>query len=371
MRPLVWGDHLIGLVLAVATVVVLLATMDLGFTRDEGYYFKAAELYVGWFKELAAHLKAGTDWRTSFGQASIDRHWSYNGEHPALPKALFGLSAWVFHEWLGWLSVSTAMRLPAALCAGLLSYLIYLFGAERWGRPQGIFAAAAMVLLPRPFFHAHLACFDYPMTAMWFLVLYGYWRSLRSTLWGWATGLFFGLALSTKLNAFFLPPVVVLHWMWVYGPRTRLLQTEDGWRIQLPPVPVALLSMAFLGPVVWYMLWPRHWFDTFNRVSWFMSFHLNHVHYFQSYFGQNLYAPPFPVAFPVTLSVVTLPEVTMLAWLCGMVLLVGRWLRSDGGWSIMEWVRTPIRARLGAVTADPLGSGWWLLLGGVVPIAII
>ena len=366
-----WTDHLIGVALAAVTVAVLVATMDLGFTRDEGYYFKAAELYLGWFKELAGHLEAGSDWRASFEQASIDRHWGYNGEHPALPKALFGLSAWVFHEWLGWLSYSTAMRLPAALCAGLLSYLVYLFGAQRWGRAQGAFAAAATLLMPRPFFHAHLACFDYPMTLMWFLVLYGYWRSLRSASWGWATGLFFGLALSTKLNAFFLPIVVVAHWALVYGPRTRLLKAGDGWRVRIPPVPVALLSMASVGPLVWYLLWPRHWFDTFNRVWWFMSFHLNHVHYFQSYFGQNLYAPPFPVEFPVALTLVTVPEVTQLAWAVGAVILVGRWARSDGGAAALEPLRRPLRERFGETAPDPTGSGWWLLLGGVLPVAII
>ena len=48
-----WRDHVIGLSLAVAYVVWLLATArSLGFPRDESFYFQAGTTYARWFERL-------------------------------------------------------------------------------------------------------------------------------------------------------------------------------------------------------------------------------------------------------------------------------------------------------------------------------
>ena len=114
--PLAALDLVLALVLVMGTVALLLKTMDLGFTRDEGYYFRAADLYLGWFKELAQNLESG-DWRDSFTQKNIDKHWWYNSEHPAAPKALFGLSSWLFHEKLGWMSLRLLWSTALITCS--------------------------------------------------------------------------------------------------------------------------------------------------------------------------------------------------------------------------------------------------------------
>lgn len=370
-RALTWQDHALGLTLGLGFVVVLLASLDIGFTRDEGYYFRAAYQYLGWFKELAHNLGQG-DLGTSFTQENIDKHWAFNQEHPVFIKALFSLSYWLFHETLGWLRPSSAMRLPAIASAGLLIHLVYLTGAEAFGRWQGVLAALLTAAMPRPFLHAHLACFDYPVTTLWFLVMYAWWKGLRSTGWGWATGLMLGLGLSVKHNIFFVPPTLVLHWLLLRGDQIGLVRAEGRKRLQLPPFPVAFLSMAVLGPLVWYALWPSHWFDTWNRVAWYFKFHLRHVHYFQYYFGQNLYAPPFPVAFPFMMSALTLPPITLLASALGSLKLATGWARASGGSPWLEPLRRRARHLLGEGPAlDPRGTGWWLALGALVPFAVI
>ena len=365
-RRLTWVDQAIGLGLGAIFVAVLLLTMDMGFARDEGYYFHAAFEYLGWFK--------GMSWASlseSLSQATIDKHWGYNQEHPVLPKVLFGLSYWLFHESLDWMPASTAMRLPGALFSGLLVTLVYLFSAEAFGRWQGLCAAILTAAMPRPFFHAHMAAFDAPVSTMWFFVMYAHWKGLRSTRWGWATGVIFGLAMSIKHNVFFLPPLLVLHWLITRGASTRSVEVAGRRQIQLPPVPVSFLSMAVLGPLVWFALWPSHWYDTFNRIAWYFSFHLKHVHYFQYYFGQNLYEPPFPVSFPFVISLVTMPPATILAFALGALGLVAVWLRTEGGAGFMAPLRSPIQTRFGELPADPRGTGWWLALGAFVPFAII
>lgn len=349
-----WFDRVAALVLGAAFVAVLLATTDIGFTRDEGFYFRAAFQYLGWLKILGEGV-ASLDLSEAFSQAAIDKHMGYNQEHPVLPKLLFAGSYWLFHETLGWLRPSDAMRLPGILSAGLLTYLVYTFTTEAYGRIAAVVACVALAAMPRPFFHAHMACFDAMMVTMWFFVMVAWWRGLRSTGWAWAAGVVFGVALSVKHNAFFLPALFVVHWAIIAWRQTQLGRGDEGeLRLRLPNLPIAFVSMAIIAPVVWYVLWPNHWFDTYDRIAWYLKFHLHHVHYFQYFFGENLYAPPFPFHFPFTLSALTLPPATMAAGLLGMVACVGTW-----------WSRRKTKE------ADSRGTGWFMALGVLVPFLII
>jgi hypothetical protein len=73
------------IVVGVAVIVGMTAG-SLGFTRDEGYYFKAGELYGAWWRLLF------TDPTTALSTAGIDKHLSYNPEHPFLLKGAFAAS---------------------------------------------------------------------------------------------------------------------------------------------------------------------------------------------------------------------------------------------------------------------------------------
>ena len=160
-----WRDHLIGAALAVVYVVWLVTgARALGFPRDEGVYFRAGRRVRRWWRSIS---ERGTD---AFQQGAIDAAFSANHEHPPLMKTLFGLSGWLFHEkWHVFTDASTAMRLPAMATAGLAIWVTYLFGRAPLGRRAGLVAGVLLALMPRVFFHAHLACFDVPITAMWIL----------------------------------------------------------------------------------------------------------------------------------------------------------------------------------------------------------
>lgn len=309
-----WVDVAIALAVAGLTLVILVSTMQMGFTRDESFYFHAAYQYIGWFEELWANVQQGQIGQ-SFTRENVDQHWSYNPEHPVLMKTLFALSHALFHEKLGWLSASSAMRLPGAMSASLLMSIVYLWARQLFGRKYGLLAVALLLTQPRFFFHAHLTCFDVPVIFVWTAVVYAYWRSLDSRGWGVACGLFFGLALSTKLNAFFLPVVLVGHWVLA---NARDFGVERGpFRLRIPGVPHAFVWMAILGPILFYALWPRHWFETTARVQWYLEFHLKHVHYFVYYFGQNIQQPPFPISYPFVMTLVTVPVSILAAFFAG------------------------------------------------------
>jgi hypothetical protein len=327
-------DKLIAWAIFVITSLTLItASRTQGNTRDEGYYFDAAELYWGWYGELGDNLAAGHPLK-SFSKQSVDHWFGYNHEHPALMKTLFGLSWRLFHKCkcrgqaghpVGYnkphrtipiLDEEAALRLPAHLLVGAMAAVIFLFGLQAWSRRAGIVAAVLAVMSPRLFFDAQLAAFDAPIAALWVIVVYAWWRSLMDPKWAWRTGVLFGLALATKHNAFFLPFILIAHYLWVHRSTLR--------RKKMPPIPRALIWMATVGPLVYLACWPWLWFDTVNRFREYMAFHVHHVYYNMEYLGRNYNKPPFPLSFPYVMTLFTAPATTLALAIIGTVLLIKR-----------------------------------------------
>jgi hypothetical protein len=315
-----------------------------GFGRDEGQYMRAGERYWGWFEELGANLKRG-QWRQSFTPAGIDRYWSDNApDHPVIMKTLYGLSWRAFHRCtctgparsLHPLAVrgrhvtlplfareSTAFRFPAILFSGLLIALVYLFA--RQFIPPLPSAVAAMLALAQPhyFFHAPIACFDAPITTLAFAVGFAYWKSLRSPRWGVLAGVVFGIALGVKHNAWLMPIFLAGHYLW--------MRRGDVRKFRLPRIPLAFVSMALLGPVIFFMHWPWLWHTPVARTRLYLNRHLQHEHYNFEYLGKNWNEPPtdrndklLRSTAPLVETGLTVPVTTLALSLWGAALLLRR-----------------------------------------------
>ncbi len=316
-------EPLLALLVFGATVAILqTASRTQGNTRDEGYYFDAAEQYYAWYGELGDNLVRFQPLK-SFERRAIDRWFSYNHEHPALMKTLFGFSWRLLHRChcpadagrhpiaypqrhatLALLSEQQAMRLPTHLLIAAMVLLVYFFGARAWSRRAGLLAAGLSLLAPRFFFDAELACFDGPVAALWLATCYAYWRSLEDRRFGAVTGIVFGLALATKHNAFFLPVVLLVHYFWIWR---RAISAG-----QSPPPARAFVWMALLAPLVYFACWPWLWFNTVARFREYVAFHVHHVYYNMEYFGRNYNKPPFPLSFPYVMTLLTLPVTTLV-----------------------------------------------------------
>src|SRR3954469_6322386 len=161
-RSLDRWDWLVCALLVVSYLALLLSTVhDLGYARDEGFYFQAARSYEAWFELL------GSDFRRAMEPATVDRYWSANHEHPALMKSLFALShRYLFSGWQLFREQGTAYRFPGMVVSTLGVVVTYLWGARESGRWAGVVGALSLALMPRIFYHSHLACFDMPVTAM-------------------------------------------------------------------------------------------------------------------------------------------------------------------------------------------------------------
>lgn len=310
-RPIGWRDHLVGLALCTGYVALLLGTAgDLAMARDESFYVGAADSYGEWLT-LLVHDRAA-----ALQEPTIDRYWQVNSEHPALMKTLFALSHLAQEKWHVFSRPSDAYRFPGMLCAGLLLWLLYVFGARAHSRTAGAFAAAAFALMPRPFYNAHLDCFDLPITFFITVVVYCYWRSLTSWRWAILAGLAYGLALATKHNAWFVPGMLLVHWLWMLAWELRARRRGEAKRVSL--VPWWLLAMATLSPLVFWGSWPWIWHDTIARVGAYGGFHLHHEYYNMEYFGRNWFWPPFPRSYAFVMTAFTVPTTTLVLALAGL-----------------------------------------------------
>jgi hypothetical protein len=363
--------HLIGFALCAVYVFVLMRTArHLGFARDEGFYFHAARSYAGWFQLLMTHRAE------ALTRGAIDAAWGVNHEHPSLMKSFFGLSWLILHEKLHWIrQESLAFRLPGMIMGGLGLWVTYIFGLRAWGHRVGLMAAVLLACTPRVFYHAHLDCFDVPVMTMWVAVLYCYWRSMDGG-WRWAiiTGVMWGLALETKHNAWFVPFLVVAHFALVRGRDI----VGDARRGNFP-IPLALVTMAVLGPLIFYALWPWMWFDFMRgadgrpgRLAEYVGFHMNHAYYNMEFLGHNWFRPPFPRSYSWGMILFTVPGITLVLALIGML----RQLRA--GFDEASWLgylvpRVPALARVRAwaetTRGDARGTTLLLFMGFLVPLA--
>lgn len=307
-------DAAIAAALFLLTVVVVgLTAESVGFTRDEGYYFKAGEQYWGWFAELGRSFASG-DFGRPFEKAVIDRHLSYNYEHPVLVKNAFALSYGILKETLGIFdTASAAFRFPAWLFAGLSVALVYLLARSLLRRRAALLAALLWISMPRAYWHMHLACFDIPVVAAHTWLVLAYLKGRRTVKGALLVGVAFGLAAAVKHNVLIAPAFFVLHWMLVEAKRPS--RAVAGVRV--PPLPLAFFSMALLGPVVFVLHWPYLWPDVLQRVGRYLAFHLHHEHYPILWFGDLLTEPPFPVSFPFVMSAVTVPVPVLTLFVLG------------------------------------------------------
>ena len=315
------GYRTIGVFLAVLTTLLVISNQqEVGLARDELVYMSSGSQYAKWWRAALPGAE-GTS------RKEITKSWGgpsptdNNREHPPLIKTAMGFSKIILSDWLG-VDETTAYRLPSALLHGVLVLLVFMFVLELFGFAEATMSALLVMLLPRALFHAGLACFDAPIMTLWFATVYAYWKALDGRKWPWQVGIVFGLALATKHTALLLPIALGLHYL-VVGVRDRgIAFLPYRWRV--------IVSMLVLAPLTFIALWPWLWFDTFDHVRDWLTFHLTHVHYNFEYLGDNWNAPAFPWHVALVTTLFTVPVATLVASVLGACSWIAQRARFDG-----------------------------------------
>jgi len=280
----------------VASSVTLVTLDDPGLTWDEPFSIVPGRVYAAWFGDLL---------RLPFGRQAIHAYWSPNHEHPPLAKLLMGAA----QALLGDGQCIVASRSAVAVLFALLVVLVLQFGSRAFGGLAGLMAAASLMCMPRVFGHAHFAALDVPMALTWLLAVVTFRRAINSGAWRASalSGLCFGLALLTKINAVFLPLVLVGWGLGFHGKRA------------IRP----LLWTFGVGAVVFFVGWPWLWYETaarlwgYLRPTWRTPIPL-------MYFGEVYADKAAPWHYPIVLTMTTIPVGILFLVLVGTAKAVRR-----------------------------------------------
>jgi len=300
------GNGTIAILLACVTTIVLTTTAPaIGMTWDEPAYIEGANFYARWFWMLVK------DPARAIEPTTIETYWGVNHQHPPVEKIWSGL-VWLVARYF--FDQLTAFRFGPILMVALLEALLYLMIAGTYGQVAGLFAAAALMTLPRFFFHAHLAALDVPVAVASFAITFLFWKTVDWKGWAWGLlwGVVWGLAVAVKLNGVFIP-IALLIWFLIFRRK---------WSVAL-----RLFLMGLIAVPTFFLVWPWLYYQTWTRVLEYFNYHLHHVMMGQWYFGQFYMPPPWHFVFVILWAVVPL---TVMAMFLAGILRAGKG-RRDGG----------------------------------------
>lgn len=277
-----------------------------GITLDEAFDVQqGVRLAKGIPEWIAGNLSTADLWSESPRAATRGLHrrplFGYHlPDHPPLGRLWLGIA----HELSARASaasgesppfVTAAARTGSAVAFGLTVLLIGWVTARWYGPLAGFAAALALVTMPRLFGHAHLAALETVMDLAFVAALLS-----AAALWGdkppgWKTaaftGVLFGLALLTKIQAVLLPVPVALWAVWRY--RTRAI------------VPLAIWGSVAL--VVFFVGWPWLWFDPAGHLMQYFGRTTGRVTLKVFYFGTVYADRETPWHYPFVMFLLTVP----------------------------------------------------------------
>ena len=319
-----------------------------GLAWDEPNYFYASDLEIQWLVEFGKNLFSGQVTK-SLPDDIIKAawHWDpYHVPHPPFSRILSGLTKAIFSPIV---DKFTAYRLAPALFFAMLVAVMYSWMACLFDRTTGLFSALTLVLIPNLFGFAHFAVTDMPLTAMWFVTAYCFWRGLENWKWSVVLGIVWGVALSTKFPALLIP-IPLLLWAHLYHRRAY---TDN------------VFAMSFISPVVMIAVQPYLWHQTFLRILEFLYEGVSRAYrpetnYSVFFFGQLYFTKELPWYYPFFITGVTTPETILLLALAGMVALV--WARPHREAMVLFLFNTALLLIAGLLPGAVLHDGMRQLL---------
>lgn len=329
-----------------------------GISWDETIHFYRGQAYIQYFltgkttyDNLPQTNLQGTNGdpdkvtipRRSFYQSDL-----YNGEyflkndsgHPPLNGELAALSNFIFYQKLGILGDVQSHHLFNILASTLLVFVVAYFAAEYFGIYVAIISFLALVTYPLFFAESHFNIKDPPQTAFFTAAIWAFVNSLKkgSIFWLVLFYLFLGLALGTKLNALFLPLVLLFY----LALRYRDYFFKPGKVFN--SIPKKYLTVLVIGPIIPFLIffisWPYLWQDPVSNT-------LNIFRYYKEigtgahYQPENFFLGGFNT-FPWQWILFTTPPLTLILLFLG---LVSVWIQRGKkliGLLLIFWFLMPI-----------------------------
>lgn len=232
--------------------------------------------------------------------------------------------------------------------AALTVAVTYLFASRAFERYIGVFSAALLASLPFFYGMSRYVSLDLPVTLLTCATIYAFYLGVegRSVPWVLLSALLFGLAGSAKVSGFVVLLVLAAWPVLRFGSKlpSMILALMRRRRSFL----AALAIYPLVGAVVFVVIWPWLWVDTFNRLlgsdgvltyagrfkAW------GHEEFFEG--GLMWHPPPY---YYLYYFLVKTPIPVLLLFLIGLVpLLDVKFRRQSGGASVLTalWFIVPL-----------------------------
>ena len=206
--------------------------------------------------------------------------------------------------------VTACARAASAVAFAALVFLVGVVATCWYGRLGGASAAIAVVLMPRLFGHAHLASLEtwtnltyvgtvLSVAAAWTRPSRSAGPTAKTAAW---TGVVFGLALLTKIQAVLLPIPLLVWAVWRWRGRAIL--------------PVTIWGLV--GLTVFFVGWPWLWLDPANHLREYFGRTMQRQTLYVWYLGRQFADRSVPWHYPFVLFLVTVPVGLHLAGLYGL-----------------------------------------------------
>ena len=244
-----------------------------GLTWDEGlgnvFFGERYYLYLTSFQEKFLDFRANL---VATGDLPLDLFVSPYHEQPFVyPPLADTVSAAAMHLLsydLHLIDPVDAFHLPKVVLSAIFLWVFYRFLARRAGRPAAFMALLFLGTFPRFWGDMHFNPKDVPETAFFGLTLMAYAAWYERPHWAKAllTGLCFAAALAVKMNAVFIPFVLLLGvWQWD-------LRRPRSWLAHLTHIREHLVEYLLMGGstlLAYYLAWPYIYKAPLQALTYF------------------------------------------------------------------------------------------------------
>ncbi len=261
----------VGLALAFAYLILAVSTLPgTGIVWDETRYFAAAKARAYSIYSAVSGAPGISICSLDFEAQSRDdigRCWDGRARLSQTLSGLTWAGIWFLNgRQLDLVPSISAHRISTILLTMAGVFVLFLFASELFGTMAGVFSSLALIFMPRFFAQSHYATLDVPVAVMVLLTLYFFWKGLGSWKFGLLTGIVFGLALATKVNAYFIPFIIAAWLLVSYRDRAlEILNSIKNRAFEARPIPLVFFSLIFLSPLMLVLAWPWIWVNTIPR----------------------------------------------------------------------------------------------------------
>ena len=207
-------------------------------------------------------------------------------------------------------------RLSTVLFFLVLLWVVWVWTQALTGGAAAWLAMLSTLAMPHLFGHAHFAMTDIPISTLWILTAYTFWRGLEKISWSVAFGLILGLALATKFPGFLIPIPLIL-WSFLYKDNRSLIYKN-------------FYAAVFLSPMILVLLYPYLWHFTAPKILEFINASITRPSFGTLFYNKIYSTSHLPWYYSFFMLGVSIPLSILFSVVSGVIASVQKFRSSPG-----------------------------------------